>query len=149
MPRNSYLEWNVPYQRGTLTATGYKGSAAAARYVTETAGPPVALKLVAEIDRFNADGESVAPIRAEVVDAQGRIVPDADCPISFSVSGPGTIAGTANGDPASHESNVAAQHKSFHGLCLVVVTAANRPGSITVEASALGLKAGRIEITSR
>ncbi len=149
MPRNGYLEWNVPYQRGTLTATGYQGSVVAARCVVETAGPPVALRLTAELDRLDADGESVAPIRAEVVDAQGRIVPDVDSPISFSVSGAGTIAGTANGDPASHESNVAVMRTSFHGLCLVMVRAANRPGTITVEASAPGMKPGRTEITSR
>ena len=76
-----------------------------------------------------------------------RIVPDADCPIRFSVSGGGTIAGTANGDPASHESNVAARRTSFHGLCLVVVRAANRPGTIMVEAQRAGNEARKIEIT--
>jgi beta-galactosidase len=149
MPRNGYLEWSVPYERGKLTATAYNGSAVAARCANATAGPPVAVKLKAEVDRLDADGDSVAPIRAEVVDAQGRIVPNADCPISFSVSGAGTIAGTANGDPASHESNVAARRTSFHGLCLVVVRAANRPGTITVEASASGLKQAKTEITCR
>jgi beta-galactosidase len=149
MPPNGYLEWTVPYERGKLMATAYNGPVVAARSVTETAGPPVALKLKAEVARLDADGESAAPVRVEVVDAEGRIVPDADRSISFSVSGAGTIAGTGNGDPASHESNVAAQRMSYHGLCLLVVRAANRAGTMIVEASASGLKPGKIEITSR
>jgi len=66
-------------------------------------------------------------------------VPDADLLIHFSVSGAGTIAGVANGDPASHEANVVNQRKAFRGLCMVLVRAGNQAGAMAVTAQARGL----------
>ncbi|HEX6466732.1 MAG TPA: glycoside hydrolase family 2 TIM barrel-domain containing protein [Terriglobales bacterium] len=144
MPRNQYLEWQVPYAPGRLVAIGSNHGHEAARYTVQTTGAPVALRLIAEVRSLAANGEEVAPIRVEVVDAQGRIVPDADNLVKFSVSGAGTLAGVANGNPASHEPNVAAQRKSFHGLCMVLVRATDHPGSITIRAESDGLTAARL-----
>lgn len=44
-------------------------------------------------------------VQVKVVDANGAVVPDASDMVTFSVSGPATIAGTANGDPACHVNN--------------------------------------------
>ena len=45
-------------------------------------------------------------VTAAVVDAQGRVVPTANVPLSFSLAGPGRIIGVGNGDPTSHEPDV-------------------------------------------
>ena len=55
---------------------------------------------------LRADGEDVAVVTVAVVDAQGRVVPTANVPVSFSLAGPGRIIGVGNGDPASHEPDV-------------------------------------------
>ena len=146
MPRNLYLDWHVPYAPGTLTAVAYRQGREAARYSVQTAGAPAALRLTAEVPRLSANGEDVAPIRVAILDANGRVVPGANNLIHFSISGDGTIAGVANGDPTSHELDVADQRKAFHGLALVLVKAKDHPGSITVEAKADGLTAARIAI---
>jgi beta-galactosidase len=144
MPRNQYLDWQVPYAPGILTAVGYNQGKKAALYTTQTSGAPAALRLIAEVSKVRADGEAVAPIRVEVVDAAGRIVPDADPLIEFSVSGAGTLAGVANGNPASDEPNLAHQRQAFHGLAMVLVKAAGHTGSITIRAHADGLPPARI-----
>ena len=41
-------EWQVPYARGRLEAVGYRGGREVSRTAVETAGPPVALKLIAD-----------------------------------------------------------------------------------------------------
>ena len=82
----------------------------------------------------------------EVVDAKGRVVPDADNLVRFTVSGAGTLAGVGNGDPASHENNVADQRSAFRGLCMVLVRASEHPGAITVQAQAAGLPPARLVI---
>jgi beta-galactosidase len=87
-------------------------------------------------------------VRVEVLDAQGRIVPDADNHIQFAVSGAGTVAGVANGDPASHESNVADQRNAFHGLCMVLVRTADHTGTITVRAQSAGLAPAAVTFSS-
>lgn len=149
MPRNLDLEWQVPYQPGTLTAIGYKQGREAARYSAVTAGAPVKLRLTAETESLKANGEDIAPVRVEVVDAAGRVVGDAGNAIEFSVTGAGTLAGSGNGNPASEESNMAARRSAFHGLAMVLVRAGERPGTITVKAEAPGLEAGRVQILTR
>lgn len=146
MPRNQYLDWQVPYTPGTLTAVGLNHNQEAARYAVQTTGAPASLRLIAEVSNLHANGEDVAPIRVEVVDTNGRVVPDSDNLIQFAVSGAGELAGVANGNPASHESNVGNQRKAFRGLCMVLVRATDRPGNITIHAQANGLPPAHLVI---
>jgi beta-galactosidase len=148
MPRYRYADWHIPYTPGRLVALGYDRGKIVAKYTVETAGRPVALRLASEVRDLAANGEAVAPIRVEVVDESGRVVPDANNLIRFSVSGAGTLAGVANGDPASHESNVANQRTAFRGLCMVLVRATDRSGTITLTAQSHGLAPARIVIHS-
>jgi beta-galactosidase len=143
-----HLDWQVPYAPGTLTAIGYRQGREAARYTVHTAGVPAALRLTPEVGHLAANGEDIAPVEIEIVDAEGRVVPDADNQIEFTVSGAGTLAGVANGNPASHEPNFATQRQGFHGLAMVLVRAADRPGAITIQARAQGLMGAKIVIST-
>ncbi|MGC2325683.1 MAG: glycoside hydrolase family 2 TIM barrel-domain containing protein, partial [Candidatus Sulfotelmatobacter sp.] len=146
MPKNRYVDWHVPYSLGTLMALGYKGGRVAAQYVVRAAGTPARLKLTADISHLSANREDVAPIEVAILDASGDVVSSADNEIEFSASGAGALAGVANGDPTSHESNVATQRKAFHGLAMVLVRAGEHPGSITIHAHAQNMPAAEIEI---
>ncbi len=146
MPKYKYLDWNVPYAAGTLTAQGYDGNRVVARYSTQTAGPAASLQLRNQVAGLSADGESIAPIAVTVQDAHGTMVPDAHNMIRFTISGPGSIAGVNNGNPTSHESNVGHQVRAFNGLCMVMVRAADHPGTITLTAKAHGLPAASLTI---
>jgi beta-galactosidase len=146
MPRYRYSDWHVPYAPGELTAFGYDRGRVTASYTVQTAGAPAALRLVGEVRHLAANGEDVAPVRVEVVDASGRVVPGAENLIHFAIAGPGELAGVANGNPASHEANVAAERKAFRGLSMVMVRATERSGAITVSAQAQGLAPARLVI---
>jgi beta-galactosidase len=148
MPRNEYLDRDVPYAPGTLVAIGYNGGREAARYTVHTTGAPAALRLVPQVAQLAANGEDIAPIELHVLDADGQIVPDADPLIHFSVEGDGTLAGVANGNPASHEANVAMERRAFRGLAMVLVRATSHPGAIVVRAHADGVKPARIAVTT-
>ena len=151
MPKYKYLDWTVPYAPGKLTARGYDGDGnrGVAQWSYRTAGPAASLQLQDQVASLSADGDSIAPIAVKVVDAHGTMVPDAHNMIHFTVSGPGSIAGANNGNPTSHESNVGHQVRAFHGLCLVMVRAANHPGTITLTAKANGLPAATLTIDTR
>lgn len=146
VPKDNYLDWHVTYAPGTLIALGYKAGRVVARDTERTAGPPAALRLTAEVASLRANGEDVAPIAVAVVDAEGNIVSTAEDEIQFSVAGDGTLAGVANGDPVSHEPNVAPHRKTFHGLAMVLVRAGSRPGVIEVQARTSSLPARSITI---
>jgi beta-galactosidase len=103
MPRNGHLEWTLRYAPGVLEARGWKGGREVARARVETAGAPAAVRLAADRSAIAADGEDVAVLTAEVVDAKGRTVPTAGTPLTFTIEGGGRILGVGNGDPGSHE----------------------------------------------
>ena len=146
MPKYKYLDWTVPYHPGTLTARGSNGGRVVATWTYHTAGPAAELKLTDEEPRITANGEGIAPIAVKIVDAHGVMLPHADNMVQFSVSGPGSIAGVCNGDPACHESNIGHQIRAFNGLCLVLVRVSHHSGVITLNAKAAGVPRARLMI---
>jgi beta-galactosidase len=106
MPRNSHLQWMVPYASGTLMARGYKNGKSMTEEKVETTGPPAAIKLTPDRTPINPDGEDLSIITVAITDAQARVLPVADNLVSFEISGAGKIIGVGNGDPSSHEPDV-------------------------------------------
>lgn len=146
MPRYRYIDWQIPYAPGELTARGYDNNRVVAQYTVHTAGKPAGLHLAAQMSHLAANSEDVMPIEVRVVDAEGRTVSDADNLIRFTVTGAGALAGVANGDPASHEANVADQRHAYHGLAMVLVRAGSHPGSFKVTAQSAGLAPASVSI---
>ena len=140
MPENGHLSWSVPYAPGTLIARGVDAAGKLiATDKVETTGVPVALRLTTDRTTLIADGEDLTMVEADVVDAQGRVVPTADTLVTFQVSGAGRIAGVGNGDPTSHEPDKAFYRHAFNGKCLVIVGAGDKAGGISLSAAASGL----------
>jgi beta-galactosidase len=143
--RNRHVEWSVPYAPGVIEAHGYKNGKVVLRERRETAGPAAALRLTADRSRLKADGQDVAIFKVEVLDAKGRPVPRADDLVVFEVAGPGQVIGVGNGNPTSHEPDVASQRKAFNGLCQAIVrTRRGSAGEVRVTASAKGLKSSTL-----
>lgn len=144
---NHHVEWSVPYAPGVLEAHGYKGGKVVLRVRRETAGPAAALRLTADRARLDADGQDVAILKVEVLDAKGRPVPRADHLVRFELSGDVEVIGVGNGDPTSHEPDVARQRKVFNGLAQAIVrTRRGESGRARVTATAEGLKSAGVEL---
>jgi beta-galactosidase len=143
-----HLSWDVPYAPGTVRAVGKREGRM--EVVTEivTTGDAYSVHLSADRERIAADRRDVAHVRVEVRDAQGRVVPDADQEIQFTVEGAGRLIGVDNGDPFSHESYKARRRRAFHGLCLAVVQSTARAGRIRVTAAAAGLRPAELTLTT-
>ncbi len=145
MEKFRHLQWDhVTYQPGKVEAHGYTGGKLVATTVVETTGAPAALRLRADSPQLIADGEDTVAIEVAVVDAQGRVVPTADNMVHFAARGRGKLAGVGNGDPACHEPNQANYRSAFAGLCMVLVKAGEKPGSVLLEARADGLPTARL-----
>ena len=146
MPKYWHLDWQVPYQPGKLVARGYNHGKLVATWTQRTTGPAVGLRLVNQWTNMRANGEDIAPIAVSVMDADGHVVTDAMNMVRFSITGPGRIVGSGNGDPACHEPNQAPYHKAFYGHAMVLVQADRTPGVIHVTAAAKGLAPETITI---
>jgi beta-galactosidase len=136
MPKYGHVNWSVPYQVGKLEARASLNGQVIATDVVETTGPPAALRLSTDRPSIAADGEDASPIKVEVVDAQGRVVPTGDNLVTFATAGPGSVVGVGNGCPSSHEPDKASTRHAFNGLCLVIVGASGSAGAVRVTAKA-------------
>jgi beta-galactosidase len=140
--------FSVPYAPGTLKALGVNGDKVVAEHLLTTAGAPKKLKLTVDRASIRADGQDLAFVTVEAVDAQGRLVPVADAQVTFAIEGPGTIAAVGSGDLRSDEPYVGATRRLFNGRALAVVRAARTAGSIALSASAPGLAAASVTVSA-
>ena len=85
----------------------------------------------------------------EIVDAQGRMHPQATNLVTFKVEGAGKLAALGNGDPSSLESVQQPQRKAWRGRGLVILRSGREHGPITLTASGVGLKTATVKITSK
>lgn len=149
--RCSHVAWDVVYQPGALSARAFRNVQHVASAVIETTGPPVALRALIK-DGVGANGivagsDDVALVQVEVVDAVGRVVPNASDVVTFAAVGGGAaVLGTANGDPACQVANILPTRPAFHGLVMAVVRAGEGPGPIHVRVSAPGLIGGYVRL---
>ncbi|MET9496046.1 sugar-binding domain-containing protein [Streptomyces sp. NPDC006552] len=140
-----HLNWKVPFAPGELKAVARRRGKAVATDVLRTAGAAHGVRLTADRTSVAADGRALAFVTAEVVDARGVVVPDAEHLIEFAVDG-GQLAGVDNGRQESAERYQATTRTAFHGLALAIVRAGTRPGTLTVTARAGGLRTGKVSV---
>jgi len=141
----------VRFEPGELKAVGYVGGKPASQWTLETAGPPAAIRLSVDRDRIRADGDDLAYVTAQLVDAKGRptYMPDADKLLTFKVEGAAVLAGVGNGNPTALESFQSGHRSTFHGRAVAVVRASRKPGETRIEATGTGLTPATITIAAQ
>ncbi len=142
------LMWmDVKYEPGTVKVVAYdaEGNAVAEKEV-HTAGKAHHIELIADRSIIKADGRDLSFITVKVVDKSGNLCPDAQHLVRYSVKGEGRYRAGANGDPTSLELFHKPQMKLFNGMMTAIVESSEQPGTITITASAKGLKPATITI---
>jgi beta-galactosidase len=146
MPRNGHIEWDVPYQPGSIHAVGYNADKKIADEIVETTGEPAEIRLRSDMKTLDANNEDIAVVEASIVDSNGRVVPTANNLVTFRTSGVGHVAGVGNGDAGDHGWDKDSQRKAFNGYCAAIVGAETQSGTIEVTATAPGLKPAHFTI---
>jgi beta-galactosidase len=144
-----HLSWDVLYEPGALKAVGTKDGKIAGTVEVFTTGKPSAISLSSDRESIAADQRDVAHITLQILDDKGRVVPTADNEITFEVQGAGSLLGTDNGNPASHEDFKSNRRKAFNGLGLAIVKSNGKAGQIQVSAMSPELQAARLIIATK
>jgi beta-galactosidase len=139
----------VPYAAGTLRAIGLDGEKEIQRIELTTAGDVAGLRLTADRRQLSADGQDLAFITVESIDAQGRLQPNGNQPVTFKVEGAGTLAGVASGDYSQTQSYQANQRQLFNGRAQLIVRTGKTPGTIAVTADAAGIKSASVTLEAK
>jgi beta-galactosidase len=139
-------ELPMAYRPGKLTAVAYREGVEIGRQTLETVGKPAMVRLKAERNRIAADASEIAYVYAEVCDAAGRVVPDAQARLSFAVSGQARLLAAGSANPRGIESFTDPTTTSFHGVAQAILRPTGRRGEARVAVSSPGLKPGRASI---
>jgi beta-galactosidase len=140
----------VPYEPGTLKAVGTKAGKVAAQVEISTTGDPAAIDLSVDRATIRADRRDVAHVTVKVLDAQGRLHPDADNEVTFEIQGEGKLIGVDDGNMADLASDFKGKvRKASHGMCLAMVQSTANAGQIRVTATSPGLKPATVTISTK
>ena len=141
------LTQKVVYEPGTLLLVGRKGGQEVVRTQVETSGKPVGFKLIPDRSEIKGNGRDAVPVTVCAVDSSGRIVPDANVPVEFEISGPGRNIGVGNGDPNCILSEKADSRPLFNGYAQIIVQSERgKKGNIVVTAKGEGFKSASCTI---
>jgi beta-galactosidase len=149
---------NIAFTPGAIKAVGYKGGAAVTQHELKTAGPPAAIKLTLHTapGGLRADGEDVALIDFEVVDASGERCPTDDARVDFtwnsvgrtvSATGPAIWRGGYNSGKTNSTNNLYLNTEG--GINRVAMRSTLMPGTISLTARREGLQPATIAIESK
>jgi beta-galactosidase len=139
--------FEINYQPGTLTAKGYDNGIEKGSSTLMTTGKPVAIRLIPDKKTIKANGRDLSFISVAVIDEKGNVVPWVnDLEITYKVIGHAAIAGIGNGNPADLSSFQQHHKRLFEGKGLVIIRPKNKKGTVTLKASAAGLKNGIVQI---
>ncbi|WP_354530265.1 glycoside hydrolase family 2 TIM barrel-domain containing protein [Nakamurella sp. UYEF19] len=134
-----HLAWNVPFEAGTLEAVATRNGKVIATDKLTTAGRATTTSLTPDRAAIPADGRSLSYITVDVVDKAGTMVPDADDPLHFSVTGGGTLVGLDNGRQESAENYKSSDRSAFNGKALAIVQSNGSAEPITVTVTGANL----------
>ncbi|MDE6498892.1 MAG: DUF4982 domain-containing protein [Muribaculaceae bacterium] len=139
--------YTVPYTPGNIRAVAYDDAGLPADTMEiATAGKPYAIRLTADRDRLAPGTQSLAFITAEVVDRQGRVVPDAALPLQFKATGGARVIATGSGDPKDPRGYFRSERTTSGGRALGIIKATGDAAPATVTVSAPGLRAGKLTL---
>jgi len=117
--------------------------------VPKTTPPPTGttaskVAVTADHPTVLTDLNDIAFVKAAVSDAAGGVVTSSSTPITFAITGPGTIVAVDSGSMVQEtfRGNV---RNAYEGIAYALVQATG-PGTITVTASATGLTSGMASI---
>jgi beta-galactosidase len=139
-------DFSVAYAPGELKAVAYQGGNEIGNISFTTAGKAHKLVLTPDRTKLNASRDDLSYVMAQVVDEEGRLLPDAVVPVSFNVSGGGELAAVGSANPKDVASFRQPHHRTYHGTCVLVVRPTGNPGRIGVRAEAPGLESATVEL---
>ncbi|OAF59876.1 hypothetical protein VC83_02841 [Pseudogymnoascus destructans] len=133
LPHWTFRWDDVIYQPGDLRVVTYKNGKKWAEDIKRTVGSATKLAISADRSAIGLD-DDLSFISIAVIDSKGDTVPRASNSITFSISGPGTIVSTDNGDPTDMTAFPSLTRK------------ATGAGAITVSATADGITGAKVTL---
>jgi beta-galactosidase len=139
--------FKVAYEPGTLTAENIKNDKPTGIIEFKTAGKVTHIVLKADRTHIRNGRNDLSYVMVEVVDDKNQVVPNAEIPVQFAISGAGELAAVGNANPVDLASFQGPERNTYEGKCLAIVRPTGKQGSIILKAMANGLPSTQIIIS--
>ncbi|HEY4330805.1 MAG TPA: beta-galactosidase GalB [Phycisphaerae bacterium] len=145
------LRWDdVTYAPGELKVVAYKNGKEWATDSVKTAGAAAKITLSADRAAIAADGKDLSFVTLTITDKDGIPVPQTNVLIHFSLTGPGEIVATDNGDPSDLTPFPSKDRKTFDTLALAIIRSkTSSPGVLTLTAKSENLPDAMLTIATK
>ena len=107
---------------------------------------PASIRLTADRSKIKADKNDLAYVKIEVLDKDGRVIPDCEIPLEIKSGGKGSVIASGNGSADDMRSFRSLTPKTFRGKAIVIVQPDTQEGNIHLTVSAKGLPEANISI---
>ena len=141
--------FSVPYNPGTLKAVGVENGQEVEAQELATAGEPAQIRLTADRAVITADGQDLSYVTVEILDKEGRVVPNAENRLTFEVNGTGVIAAVGSANLKDTDRYVGNTRKAWKGRAIVVLKSTKKNGTIRLKATADGLRSATVSVKTR
>ncbi|PTX94499.1 sugar-binding domain-containing protein [Opitutus sp. ER46] len=140
---------NVTFAPGELKAVARRGGQIVATHALRTAGAPVALRLTAITapGGWRADGQDIALVDVEAVDADGNRCPTFQQRVDFTTTGPAVWRGGYNSGKQGSINHPFLDLES--GINRVALRATRTAGPVVLQATSAGLRPAEIVLEPR
>jgi len=142
-------KFEVPYEAGELKAIAVENGKEVGSVILKTANAPKTILLKADRSEIHADRNDLSYVTVEIVDDKNNVVPNANIPVEFSVSGAGEMAAVGSANPSEMASFHQPKRNTFRGKCLVILRPKGDPGDITLDAKSPGLQSAKIVVVTK
>ncbi|MCI9141472.1 MAG: glycoside hydrolase family 2 protein [Lachnospiraceae bacterium] len=152
---NRYMAvFDTVYEPGVLTAVSFSQGQEISSCTLHTTGVPAALRLTADRQILPADGHSVCYVAVEIVDEEGRLVPDTEFSLQAEVTSPtgensceaGWLAGFGSSNPITTENYTARQCTTYQGRVMAILRSGYEPGDLVLMIRTEGLPDASLKI---
>lgn len=139
----------VPYQAGELRAVEVIDGKEQNAVRLVTTGPAYQVRLVADRTKLTADGQDLAFVKVQLVDAKGNLVLDSDRKVQLDLDGKEIVVeGVGSASPTDMASFGSMNPKLFRGEAMVILRPGLQQGNVRLSVSTAGLKGDSINISS-
>jgi beta-galactosidase len=138
-------KWTIPFSRGIVHAIARNDGKTVAEDELQTATSPAKIVLTTDEPKLDANWDSVAFVRATIVDSHGTRFPYATDAIAFTVTAPGYIAATESANRSDHDSFQSSTRNACAGECVAIIKT-HSPGKIVITATAPKLSSADITL---
>lgn len=145
-PDTYTASFEVPYEPGQLKAVNLKGKKETASAELHTTGKPAMIRLTADRLKIKADKNDLSYVKVEILDKDGKLIPDCNMPLEIKSTGKGSVIAAGNGSADDMNSFRSLKPKTFRGKAIAIVQPNTEKGVITLTVSAEGLSEASISI---